>query len=80
MEPVASRQTECALDAFRRVGLSPAQARRAVRGAALAILGLALNQCSPIGPWTKPGLTHLARNAFPRLAELAVENEDPDAR
>jgi len=49
-------------------------------GTSLAILGLALNECPPIGPWTKPDLTHLARNAFPRLTELAaVENEDPDA-
>jgi hypothetical protein len=55
------------------------QARRAVRGTSLAILGLALNEC-PDRALDQPDLTHLARNAFPRLTELAaVENEDPDA-
>ncbi len=78
--PLASRQTEGALDAFRRAGLSPVQARRAAAGTSLAILGLALNECPPIGPWAEPDLTHRARNAFPRLNEVAeVEDNDTDA-
>lgn len=77
--PVASRQTEGALDAFRRAGFSPVQARRAAAGTALALLGLALNECPPIGPWAEPDLTHRARNAFPRLNELVAVDEDTDA-
>ncbi len=77
--PLASRQTEGALDAFRRAGLSPVQAQRAAAGSSLAILGLALNECLPIGPWAEPDLTHRARNAFPRLNEVAVvADNDPD--
>lgn len=69
--PVASRHTEAALDAFRRAGFSPATARSAVTGTALAVLGLALDECPPVGPWVEPDVTHLSPERHPRTFELA---------
>ena len=67
--PVASQQTEAALDAFRRDGFSVVDARNAVIGVGLAVLGLALNECPPVGPTIAPDVTHLSRDRYPRILE-----------
>ncbi|MHB8450319.1 MAG: TetR/AcrR family transcriptional regulator [Mycobacteriales bacterium] len=76
--PVASRHTEAALDAFRRAGFAPSVARLAVAGTALAVLGLALDECPPAEPWVEPDLTHLSPESHPRTFET-VEPVDRDA-
>lgn len=69
--PLATRQTEGALAAFRRAGFSPLDAGDAVNGVSLAVLGLALNECVT-GPVTPPDLTHLAPSEFPHIFEVAA--------
>lgn len=69
------QQTELALDAFRRGGFSVAEARDAVAGVSLALLGLALNE----SPGTAEVLSlEMARAArLPRVLEaLSVEGVD----
>jgi AcrR family transcriptional regulator len=63
--------TEAGLAAFRGAGFSPLQAVQAVRAASLSILGLALNECPPMGDWVDPGLTDAALEGRPRLREAA---------
>lgn len=62
--------SEIGLEAFVRAGFSPAQALQAVGGVSLALLGLALNECPPMGDWVDPGDAALAEH--PRLREAAA--------
>jgi len=74
--PTALVQTEAALDAFRRAGLSAEQAGRAVAGTSLALLGLALNESPPVGPWGQPDAAVLSAREFPRIVEALAVNEE----
>lgn len=69
--PAAYRLTELGLEAFDAAGFSVVDAVQAVRTISLAILGLALNECPPMGDWVEPtpddGLA-----PFPRLAAAAA--------
>lgn len=78
--PAAYRQTEIGLAAFERGGFDTVQAVQAVRGVSLAVLGLALNECPPMGDWVEPAPHDAALEAFPRLvdAATALEQADPD--
>lgn len=76
----AFRFTELGLVAFVRGGFPLVDAVRAVRGVSLAILGLALNECPPMGEWVEPvGVDPSEVAAFPRLTEAAgLVDEDDD--
>jgi AcrR family transcriptional regulator len=76
--PVASQQTEAALEAFRRAGFTPAAAAECITGISLAVLGMALNECPPVGPTVAPDLTHLSTERFPRIFEASAADPDPD--
>jgi AcrR family transcriptional regulator len=78
--PLASEQTEVALDAFRRAGFGATRARDAVVGTSLTVLGLSLNECPPVGPTIAPDVTHRTRERYPRIFEALDEaGEDADA-
>jgi AcrR family transcriptional regulator len=76
----AYRVTEIGLDAFERAGFATVEAVQAVRVVSLAVLGMALNECPPMGDWVEPGPDHPKLAGFPRLvrAALAYEQADPD--
>jgi AcrR family transcriptional regulator len=76
----AYRITEIGLEAFERGGFGQVEAVQAVRGISLAVLGLALNECPPMGDWVEPTPYDEELAAFPRLVEAAValEQADPD--
>jgi AcrR family transcriptional regulator len=77
--PVASRQAEAALAAFRRDGFSAALAHDAVRGVALAFLGLAVNECEPpVVEAPEPDMSHLTPDRFPYLFEAWPGSRDTD--
>jgi AcrR family transcriptional regulator len=76
--PLASEHAEVALDAFRSDGFSVTRARDAVVGTSLTVLGLALNECPPVGLTIAPDTTHLTRDRFPRIFE-ALEDAGDDA-
>src|SRR4051794_2517829 len=69
--PAASAHTEGALDAFRRAGFSPLTSAKAVTGVALAMLGVALNECPPDTPFPTPDFSHLSPEQFPRIREAS---------
>ena len=70
--PAASAHTEGALDAFRRAGFSPLTSAKAVTGVALALLGVALNECPPTTPFPTPDFSHLPPAEFPRIHEASA--------
>lgn len=74
----AYRYTEAGLAAFQRGGFSTVQAVDAVRAVSLAVLGLALNECPPMGDWTDPGTDDLTAAGFPLLAAAAEQYEQAD--
>lgn len=76
----AYRITEMGLEAFDRGGFSLVEAIQAVRGVSLAVLGLALNECPPMGDWVEPTPADAQLAPFPRLvqAATALEAADPD--
>jgi AcrR family transcriptional regulator len=76
----AYRITEVGLDAFDRGGFALVEAIQAVRGVSLAVLGLALNECPPMGDWVEPAPTDGQLADFPQLvaAATALEQADPD--
>jgi AcrR family transcriptional regulator len=76
--PYASAHTEAALDAFHRGGFAPADAAEIMTGVSLAVLGLALNECPPVGPSVAPDLTHLSVERFPRIFEAAAARTGRD--
>ena len=78
--PAAFRLTEIGLEAFLAGGFSVEHAVRSVRAVSLAALGLALNECPPMGDWVEPVAVDAAALApFPRLREAAaVVDEDDD--
>jgi AcrR family transcriptional regulator len=76
--PIASRQTEGALDAFRRAGFTVADASNALIGVGLTVLGLALNECPPIGPTVAADVSHLSPDRYPRIFEaFEAAPDDP---
>lgn len=66
----AYQLTELGLEAFRRAGFPTVQALQAVRAVSLALLGLALNECPPMGDWVDPAEPHWADH--PQLREAAA--------
>lgn len=76
----AHDQTELGLAAFRQAGFSTVQALQAVRGVSLALLGLALNECPPMGDWVDPGTDDTTWHEHPCLREAAaaMRSEDED--
>lgn len=78
--PRAFRITEVGLEAFDVGGFSQVDAVQAVRAVSLAVLGLALNECPPMGDWVEPEPHDAALTDFPRLvaAATALEQSDPD--
>lgn len=76
--PAAYDLTELGLQAFRSAGFPTVQALQAVRGVSLALLGLALNECPPMGDWVDPGDTAWAEHPRLREAAGAVRPEDED--
>jgi AcrR family transcriptional regulator len=78
--PRAYRLTEIGLAAFERGGFTTVEAVLAVRAVSLAVLGMALNECPPLGDWVEPGPDHPQLAAFPRLvqAATALDEADPD--
>lgn len=79
--PRAYQITEVGLDAFERGGFATVEAVRAVRAVSLALLGIALNECPPMGDWVEPAPDDAGLAAFPRLvqAATALAEADPDA-
>lgn len=76
----STRHVEAALDAFRRAGFSVAEARDAVAGVALAVMGLALNEGPGPGPAPAVSDAELVPELYPRLAEVfALGEARPDA-
>jgi len=67
--PVAATQTEAALEAFRRAGVSPTTAAHTVTATALAIFGLALNECRPSEATVLRDISHLTPDRYPRYLE-----------
>ena len=78
--PRAFRLTEVGLDAFDRGGFPVVAAVQAVRAVSLAVLGMALNECPPMGDWVEPTPHDEELAAFPRLvdAATALGEADPD--
>ena len=78
--PAAFRITEIGLDAFESDGFSSLDAIQAVRGVSLAVLGMALNECPPMGDWVEPTPSDALLSEFPRLVAAAttLEQADPD--
>jgi AcrR family transcriptional regulator len=78
--PRAFRLTEVGLEAFDRGGFGVVEAVQAVRAVSLAILGMALNECPPMGDWVEPTPQDAMLAGFPRLVEAAtaLEQADPD--
>lgn len=74
----AYRVTEVGLAAFSRGGFSPLEGIRAVRGVSLAVLGLALNECPPMGDWMEPPIGSVDLAEFPHLAIAAQALGDTD--
>lgn len=70
--------SEIGFEAFVRGGFPAVQALQVVGGVSLALLGLALNECPPMGDWVDPGDAALAEH--PRLREAAalMQPEDED--
>ena len=66
--------TERGLDAFTRGGFSTLEAVLAVRAVSLAVLGLALNECPPMGEWVAPAVTGSAWQDRPRLREVVEQD------
>jgi hypothetical protein len=77
--PAAFRITELGLEAFADDGFSLEDAVRAVRAVSLAVLGLALNECPPMGDWVEPvAVTPTSLTPFPRLAAAAEVTDAAD--
>jgi len=66
--------TERGIDAFARGGFSTLQAVLAVRAVSLAVLGLALNECPPMGEWVAPAAADSAWLERPRLREIVEQD------
>jgi AcrR family transcriptional regulator len=79
--PSGLRQSQLGLAAFRAAGFSTTEAVRAVRGVSLALLGLALNECPPMGDPVDPGAAEVPLADYPGLVEAAEaqEQDGPDA-
>ena len=75
--PRAFRLTEVGLAAFERGGFGLVEAIQAVRAISLAVLGLALNECPPMGDWVEPTPHDEELAAFPRLVDAALALEQP---
>jgi AcrR family transcriptional regulator len=73
--PRSLQQTEIALDAFRRDGFSVAEARDAVAGVSLALLGLALNESPGTAEMITPDAARAA-GAARVLEALSAEDDD----
>ena len=71
--PEANALSELGLEAFLRGGFSTVEAVHAVKGVSLALLGLALNECPPMGDWVQPDPEDALDDEFPRLAQAARE-------
>ncbi len=69
--PAALVLSERGLDAFRRGGFSVLEALQAVRAVSLSVLGLALNECPPMGDWVDPSPGDLYAD-HPSLREAAA--------
>ena len=76
--PLATRQADSALGAFRRAGFSIGDAAAAVAGTSLAVLGLALNDCMS-GPVGVPDMSHLSADEFPNVMEASALEAGSDA-
>ena len=75
----STRHVEAALEAFRRAGFSAADARDAVSGVALAVMGLALNELPGAGPAPAVVAPERLPERYPRLSEaLALGEPEPD--
>lgn len=70
------QQTELALDAFRRGGFSVAEARDAVAGVSLALLGLALNESPGTAEVVSVEMAQAA--GLPRVLEALAADGDGD--
>ena len=70
--------SERGLDAFARGGFSTLQAILAVRAVSLAVLGLALNECPPMGEWVAPEGADPAWQDRPRLREVVEQDLGSD--
>jgi len=76
--PAAYRLAEAGLTAFGQGGFSLVQAVLAVRAVSLAVLGLALNECPPMGEWVQPRPSDFLMAGFPSLARADAELERAD--
>lgn len=69
---------ERGIDAFARGGFSTLQAVLAVRAVSLAVLGLALDECPPMGDWGAPAVGDSAWQDRPRLREIVDQGPGDD--
>ena len=75
----STRHVEAALEAFRVAGFSAADARDAVAGVALAVMGLALNDLPGTGPAPAVSDAERVPELYPRLSEvLALGEPEPE--
>jgi AcrR family transcriptional regulator len=70
---------ELGVAAFQDAGFSPARAVSAVRAVSLAILGLALNECPPMGDWVEWQPQDVSLADHPRLREVTELGLDAGA-
>ena len=77
VSPAALALAEGGLAAFRRAGVPVQLAVPAVHGVSLALLGLAINECHPLGDWDAL-VDQVPRQDLPHLAE-AEQALDPAA-
>jgi AcrR family transcriptional regulator len=77
--PEAFALTEAGLVALERAGVPLPRALHVVRAASLAVLGLALNECPPLGEWVAPR-TATTYDGYPTTARGAAlpDAEDPE--
>ncbi len=75
--PASLRQAEAALDALDRAGFTPLHAGLVLSGVSLALLGLALNECPPVGPMPEDGLALASPVEYPHIARLLATGDPP---
>lgn len=68
--PFASAVSEAALDAFRRAGFTPRESAEALAAVSLALLGVALNECPPMAPFSESDPRDVSAEQYPRIAEV----------
>jgi hypothetical protein len=77
--PLATATFEAALGAFRRAGMSPAEAYSAVKAVALAAVGLGIETAGfARGEEPQTDMSGLSAEEFPNMHEITLVGDDAD--